>query len=88
MKQFEGIKYDAQIPIYEQSVEVPEVNPMWSVKAGNCKICWCLHKKEIRSKVMRGTCIKMKSINNLVLFLVKFMFLCNSIILCKFIFQT
>ena len=45
MKQLAGIKNDAQIPIYEQSVEVPEhpVNSKWSVKAGNCKRCWHLY---------------------------------------------
>ena len=33
MKQLAGIKNDAQIPIYEQSVEVPEhpVNPTWKL---------------------------------------------------------
>ena len=56
MKQLAGIKNDAQIPIYEQSVEVPEhpVHPTWSVKGGNCKRCWRLYKKESRTKVICG----------------------------------
>ena len=60
MKQLAGIKNDVQIPIYEQSVEVPEhpVNPKWSVKAGNCKRCWRLYRKESRTKVICGTCNK------------------------------
>ena len=39
MKQLAGIKNVALIPIYEQSVEVPDypVNPKWSVKASNCE---------------------------------------------------
>ena len=49
-----GIKNDVQIPIYNQSVDIPEHpdNPRWSVKAGgNCKRCGRLYKKESRSKV-------------------------------------
>ena len=58
MKQLAGLTNDETVPVYnmDKNNNLHPMKPKWTSKPKNCRRCYKLHKKEVKTSVMCETC--------------------------------